>query len=123
MVTDKTKKKSKSPSKVITKTKKKSKLPSKVLSKTKNTNLSNQHKVIIYGALWCPFCVQAKEYSKKKLKSEAIFIEVDATSLKSIEHNLKLKKKLNKSVSLNSIPVIFVNDKYVGGFDDLKNKY
>jgi len=98
----------------------KSKSKSKVKSKTKSL-LKNQYKIVIYGAYWCPFCVQSKEYSKNTLKSDPIFIEVN--DLKAVERNLKLNKKIPKSISLNSIPVIFVNDKYIGGFDNLKNKY
>lgn len=67
-------------------------------------------KVVIYTTLGCPYCVDAKELlNKKGVKYEEIQVDKDATKLAEM---VKLSNR-------RSVPQIFINNKSIGGFDDL----
>lgn len=70
--------------------------------------------VVIYTFSTCPYCIRAKELLKSK---EVSFTEIDITN-KRDELN-KLKEKTNCS----TVPQIFVNDKFIGGCDDIMALY
>ncbi|AIL65287.1 Glutaredoxin-3 [Rickettsiales bacterium Ac37b] len=67
--------------------------------------------IVIYTTKTCPYCVKAKELLKSKGKS---FKEVD------VSDNEELRKDMMiKSNGRRSVPQIFINDKHIGGCDDL----
>ena len=75
------------------------------------------NKIEIYTSQTCPYCVKAK----KLLKTLGLeYTETDVSN--SFEEMvLKFEERFNKKVM--TIPQIIINDKYVGGFDDLNILY
>ncbi len=70
--------------------------------------------VVIYSTKNCPFCVAAKAL----LESLRIqFDEIDLTN--DIEKRLEISSKYN----WRTVPMIIINDNFVGGFDELNNLY
>lgn len=70
--------------------------------------------VFIYSTKNCPFCVAAKAL----LESLRIqFVEIDLTN--DIEKRLEISSKYN----WRTVPMIIINDNFVGGFDELNNLY
>lgn len=66
--------------------------------------------VIIYTFETCPYCIKAK----RLLNDESIgFTEIEISNQK--ERLSELKKKTNCS----TVPQIFVDDKFIGGCDDV----
>lgn len=69
--------------------------------------------VVIYTTNYCPFCVKAKQL----LKNKGIeFTEIDLSNDE--EGRIKL---IEKSGGKKTVPQIFINDKHIGGCDDLYN--
>ncbi|MCH9637180.1 glutaredoxin [Candidatus Rickettsiella isopodorum] len=67
-------------------------------------------KVVIYTTLGCPYCANAKELlTKKGVKYEEVQVDKDANKLAEM---VKLSNR-------RSVPQIFINNKSIGGFDDL----
>ena len=70
--------------------------------------------VVIYSTKNCPFCVAAKAL----LESLRIqFDEIDLTN--DLEKRLEISSKYN----WRTVPMIIINDNFVGGFDELNNLY
>ena len=67
-------------------------------------------KVIVYIKDYCPYCTKAKNLLKKKGVS---FEEIDIT------HDEKLREYVIQTSGQMTVPQIFINDKSVGGADDL----
>ena len=68
-------------------------------------------KVVIYTKDYCPYCVKAKSLFIKK---GVEFEEIDIT------HNPKLQEEMfQKSEGRRTVPQIFINDRPIGGCDDL----
>ena len=66
--------------------------------------------IIIYTTKLCPFCVSAKNLlSSKNLEYTEIDLSTD------------LEKRLEVSTKYNwrTVPMIIINDEFIGGFDDL----
>ena len=69
-------------------------------------------KVEVYTTTFCPYCVRAKSL----LKSKGVqFTEIDVT-----DDDALRQKMVEMSGGRRSVPEIFINDKIVGGFDELK---
>lgn len=66
--------------------------------------------VVIYTFSTCPYCIKAKELLKNK---EVDFTEIDITNQR--DKLNELKEKTNCS----TVPQIFINDKFIGGCDDI----
>lgn len=67
-------------------------------------------KIVIYTTPSCPYCADAKELlDKKGVKYEEIQVD------KNPEKLAEMVKLSNK----RSVPQIFINNKSIGGFDDL----
>ena len=67
--------------------------------------------VIIYSKDYCPYCTKAKALLARK---GVQFTEIDIT------HDEKLQAEMvAKSGGRKTVPQIFINDKPIGGFDDL----
>jgi glutaredoxin 3 len=70
-------------------------------------------KVLIYSTQICPYCVNAKQL----LQSEGISFE---------EINVEDEKKrayMEQISGRRTVPQIFIGERHVGGFDDLKALY
>lgn len=68
--------------------------------------------VLIYGTLSCPYCVNAKELLKSKgVTYEEILVDKDP---------VRREEMLSKSEGQRTVPQIFIDDKHIGGYSDLK---
>ncbi|OIO70128.1 MAG: glutaredoxin 3 [Zetaproteobacteria bacterium CG_4_9_14_3_um_filter_49_83] len=68
-------------------------------------------KIEVYSGDYCPYCVRAKTLLKKK-------------NLEFIEYNVQLEPERRQEMAarapgVRTIPQIFINDRHVGGCDDL----
>ncbi len=68
-------------------------------------------KVEIYTTMFCPFCHKAKKLLKLK---HVDFIEYDVSS-----DSAGRKKMTELSDGQTSVPQIFIDNKHIGGCDDL----
>ncbi len=73
--------------------------------------MTNKAKIEIYSGDYCPYCVRAKSLLQQR-------------GLDFIEYNVqktpeKREEMIKRSSGGRSIPQIFINDKHVGGCDDL----
>lgn len=66
--------------------------------------------VKIYTTQYCPFCSRAKELFKKK---NVPFQEIDLTN------DSAIREKLEKQTGWMTVPMIFIGDEFIGGFDDV----
>ncbi len=66
--------------------------------------------VIMYGTLFCPYCMRAR----KLLKSKSIAYE----ELR-VDSDKKLRKEMERRSRRTSVPQIFIGATHVGGYDDL----
>ncbi len=67
-------------------------------------------KIIVYTTPFCPYCVAAKRLLKKK---GAAFTEINVS-----DANIR-NDMIKKSAGRTSVPQIFIDDRHIGGFDDL----
>ncbi len=70
-----------------------------------------QPKVIIYTKEYCPYCQAAKQLLLGKKVS---FEEIDVT------HDEGRLEKLIEKTGHQTIPQIFIGDRFIGGFTELK---
>lgn len=66
--------------------------------------------IIIYSTNVCPYCVRAKSLLQRK---NVKFTEIKITDDETREEMIK------KSDGRKSVPQIFIDDKHIGGYDDL----
>jgi glutaredoxin 3 len=67
-------------------------------------------KIVIYTTTVCPYCQSAKMLlQKKSLK----YIEI------AVDKDKEKKEEMIKLSGRRTVPQIFINDKPIGGFDDL----
>jgi glutaredoxin 3 len=67
-------------------------------------------KVVIYTTPGCPYCADAKELlTKKGIKYEEIQVDKDPDKL----------AEMVKLSGRRSVPQVFINNKSIGGFDNL----
>lgn len=77
----------------------------------KNDNLPSKDGIYIYIKPECPYCVNAKNLLNEK---SVQFIEVD------ISNNNDLHKKLKAITNQHStVPYIFINGQFIGGYSQL----
>lgn len=67
-------------------------------------------KVVIYTTQYCSFCDSAKRFFEQKGWN---YEEIDLTS----DHDLR--QELSEKYSWRTVPMIFIDDEFVGGFTDL----
>ena len=67
------------------------------------------HKII--GADYCPFCIKVKQYFEKK---GVPFEWVDTET----EEGQKIRSVESKKYNHTTIPMVFINGKFVGGCDN-----
>ena len=65
----------------------------------------------VYTANYCPYCTRAKDLLKQK---GAEFTEHDITT-----DDAGREALIEKANGRRTVPQIFINDKHIGGFDDL----
>lgn len=75
--------------------------------------LSPTDRVVIYSKVPCPYCTAAKNFFNGR---GIPFTEIDLTG--KYEEMAQLKQKTGHM----TFPQIFINDKFIGGFDDLMDK-
>ncbi|MCR1900122.1 glutaredoxin 3 [Irregularibacter muris] len=68
-------------------------------------------KVEIYTWTFCPFCIRAKELFERK---NTPYIE------HIIDGDDKKKKELYEKTNQDTVPFIFINDQFIGGYSDLQ---
>jgi glutaredoxin 3 len=67
-------------------------------------------KIVIYTKPTCPYCIKAKDFFKDTgIKYE----EIDVSS------NDPLRQKLIEQTGSKTVPLIFINDAYIGGCSDM----
>jgi glutaredoxin 3 len=72
------------------------------------------NKVVMYSTASCPYCAHAKELlDSEKVTYEEIRVDLDE----------KKRAYMEKISGRRTVPQIFIGDKHVGGFDDLKALY
>lgn len=67
--------------------------------------------IVIYTIKTCPYCIKAKELLKSKGES---FEEIDVSNNEELRQSM-----MEKSQGRRSVPQIFINNKHIGGCDDL----
>ena len=68
-------------------------------------------KVEIYSSPWCGYCYRAKQL----LESKGVeFIDIDV-----MEDTSRRQEMVERAQGRTTVPQIFINDKWVGGSDDL----
>lgn len=68
-------------------------------------------KVMVYTAAHCCYCHMAKELLRRK---GAAFSEVDVTGRADLRSDMR-----EKAAGRNTVPQIWIDDRHVGGCDDL----
>ena len=76
--------------------------------------ISVHQKILIYSKKLCPYCVRAKEFLRQK---NIAFQEIDLTE------NVEELEKLKKKTGHMTVPQIFVDDLFIGGYTDLITKF
>ncbi|RYE06322.1 MAG: glutaredoxin [Rickettsiaceae bacterium] len=71
---------------------------------------SNHKQAVIYYKPGCGFCIKAKTLLEAK---KITYQEVD------LSNNREIQQKLQKETGQYTVPYIFINEKFVGGFQDL----
>lgn len=69
-------------------------------------------KIEVYSTTYCPYCVRAKALLDAK---DLDYQEIDVTGKD--EERIAL---VQKSGGRKTVPQIFINDKPIGGYDDLR---
>ncbi|MGH7807040.1 MAG: glutaredoxin 3, partial [Thermodesulfobacteriota bacterium] len=68
-------------------------------------------KVMIYTTTYCPYCYAAKAL----LDSKGVkYKEIDVTK------DPAIKRQVMEEIGWRTVPIILINDRLVGGFDDLR---
>lgn len=67
-------------------------------------------KVTIYSTKICPYCIKAKALlDRKQVSYQEIYVDNDPT----------LREEMERLSNRRTVPQIFINDKSIGGCDDL----
>ena len=67
--------------------------------------------VTIYSTLSCPYCVRAKQLLERK--------GVAYTEINLDKEEPEVRLELTKKTNHRTVPQIFINDQFIGGFDQL----
>lgn len=68
-------------------------------------------RIVIYSTPVCPYCVRAKDLLKRKGQT---YEEIDISTDSAIRDEM-----MTKSGGRRTVPQIFIDDRHIGGFDDL----
>jgi glutaredoxin 3 len=82
-------------------------------SKSSSTSIiKNNLKILIYSKSTCVYCTRAKDLlDKNSIPYQAI----------DLNSNVDLHQKLAAKTGQNTVPYVFVNDQFIGGFSQLKS--
>ena len=69
-------------------------------------------KVIMYTTAICPYCINAERLLTAKGVTQIDKIRVDLQP----EQRIKMMEKTGR----RTVPQIYINDQYIGGFDELR---
>lgn len=67
--------------------------------------------VLMYSTAVCPYCIRAEQLLRSKGVAEIEKIRVDLQP--------ELRAAMMEKTGRRSVPQIYINGEYVGGFDDL----
>lgn len=67
-------------------------------------------KIIVYHKIGCPYCIKALGLLRSKSKN---ITEIEAAS------NPEIRREMNEKSGRNTFPQIFIDNKHIGGCDDL----
>lgn len=67
-------------------------------------------KIVIYTKPTCPYCIKAKDFLKE---IGATFQDID------VSNNIPLREKLIEQTGSKTVPLIFINDSFIGGCSDM----
>ena len=68
-------------------------------------------KIVVYTTNQCPYCMEAKELLRSKgIKFETI----------SLNDNDDLREELVQKYNYRTVPMIFINEEFIGGFKELQ---
>jgi glutaredoxin 3 len=67
-------------------------------------------KVLIYSTATCPYCVRAKQLLKDK---GLVYTEIH------VDQDDAEREKMISLSGRRTVPQIFIDEKHIGGFDDL----
>ena len=68
-------------------------------------------KVLMYSTAICPYCIRAEQLLHRKGVTEIEKIRVDLQP--------ELRVAMMEKTGRRTVPQIYINDQYVGGYDDL----
>jgi len=68
-------------------------------------------KVEIYSSPWCGYCYRAKQLLESK--------GVEFTDIDVMEDTSRRQEMVARAQGRTTVPQIFINDKWIGGSDDL----
>jgi GrxC family glutaredoxin len=66
--------------------------------------------IVMYKTAVCPYCTMAGALLKKKGQT---WREIDVT------HDIALRQEMEERSGRRTVPEIFIDDTFVGGYDDL----
>ncbi|KAI8575959.1 hypothetical protein K450DRAFT_179999 [Umbelopsis ramanniana AG] len=81
--------------------------------KSKVEEIIANNKVAVFSKSYCPYCRRAKE-ALKSITSEFFVIELDEA-----DDGAAIQDYLQQKTGQRTVPNIFINQKHVGGCDDL----
>ena len=68
-------------------------------------------KVVMYSTAVCPYCIRAEQFLLRKGVAEIENIRVDLQP--------ELRAEMMEKTGRRTVPQIYINGAYVGGYDDL----
>jgi len=77
-------------------------------------NAIQNNKIVIFSKSWCPHCESAKRLLGS-IKNEIYISELDK-----IEEGASIQQYLFEKTGQRSVPNIFINQKHIGGNDDVQ---
>ena len=92
-------------------------LQEKLIQFIKNENAS--HQVVIYSKSYCPHCKATKQLFQSLPNTQVKDIQIH--DLDVIENGSLIQFHLKNITGSRTVPVVFVNNRYVGGNSDVQN--
>ena len=71
----------------------------------------NNNNIIVYSTVVCPYCTMAKKLLQEKSLSYTEIL---------VDQDTEAREKMVALSGRTSVPQIFMDDKHIGGYDDLR---